>query len=122
MLTPRTHIRIPMAYFVNYVGEGLIGTGMVQNFSGDGWHITAIESQPIKVGMSLAFRVTLPNQPTPITVEATTVQWVRRPEFGVHVVSMNSKGEAGSAHRKYAPENKELTGLEAEAREAKSGL
>ena len=77
----RSHIRIPIIWFVDYEGEGLFGTGIVQNFSVDGWHITAIESRPIQVGMSLAFRVTLPNQPIPIHVEAATVQWVRGREF-----------------------------------------
>ena len=90
----RTHIRIPVTCFVDFVGEGLIGTGVVQDFSVDGWQINGLESQPIQVGMSLALRVTLPNQPTPIEVEAATVQWVRGREFGVHVVSMSSEVEA----------------------------
>ena len=93
----RTYIRIPITCFLDYVGDGVIGTGVVQDFSGDGWHITAIESQPIKVGMSLALHVTLPNQATPITVEAATVQWVRGREFGVHVVRMSSEVEARSS-------------------------
>ena len=90
----RTHIRIPVTCFVDYVGEGLIGTGVVQDFSVDGWHIDGLESQPIQVGMSLALRVTLPNQTTSIDVEATTVQWVRRREFGVQVVRGKSVVEA----------------------------
>ena len=45
----RTHIRIPVTCFVDYVGEGLIGTGVVQDFSVDGWHIDGLESQPIQV-------------------------------------------------------------------------
>ena len=72
----------------------MIGTGVVQDFSGDGWHINSIESQPIHVGMSLRLHVTLPNQATPITVEAATVQWVRGHEFGVHVVRISSEDEA----------------------------
>ena len=96
----RKHIRIPIACFVEYIGDGLIGTGVIQDFSVDGWHITAIESRPIQVGMSLALRVTLPNQPIPIHVEAATVHWVRGREFGVHVVSTSLEGEAsrGLAH------------------------
>ena len=39
--------------------------------------------------MNLALRVTLPNQATPTTVEAATVQWVRWREFGVHVVRVS---------------------------------
>ena len=96
----RSHIRIPIIWFVDYEGEGLFGTGIVQNFSVDGWHITAIESRPIQVGMSLALRVTLPNQPIPIHVEAATVQWVRGREFGVQVVNTNleREGSRGLAH------------------------
>ena len=96
----RSRIRIPITSFVEYEGEGLFGTGVIQDFSVDGWHITAIETRPIQVGMSLALRVTLPNQPTPIDVEAATVQWVRGREFGVHVVNTDSEGEAsrGLAH------------------------
>jgi hypothetical protein len=93
---PRTHLRVPITCFVDYVGDGVIGTGVVQDFSGDGWHISGIESQPIQVGMNLALRVTLPNQATPTTVEAATVQWVRGREFGVHVVRVSSEVEARS--------------------------
>ncbi|MEP6935177.1 MAG: hypothetical protein ABI988_14790 [Nitrospirota bacterium] len=89
----RRHIRIPITWFVEYEDEGVFGTGVVRNFSVDGWHITTIESRPIHVGMSLALRVTLPNQPTAIHVETVTVQWVRGREFGVHVVSTSSAGE-----------------------------
>ena len=91
---PRTFTRIPITCFVDYVGNGVFGTGVIQDFSSDGWHITAIESRPIQVGMSLALRVTLPNQATPIDVEATTVQWVRGREFGVQVVRRRSVVEA----------------------------
>jgi hypothetical protein len=96
----RRRIRIPSTWFVEYKGEGVFGTGVVQNFSIDGWHITTIEPRPIHVGMSLALRVTLPNRPIPIHVEAATVQWVRGREFGVHVMSTSSEGEAshGLAH------------------------
>ena len=96
----RSRIRIPITWFVDYEGEGVFGTGIVQNFSVDGLHITTIEPRPIHVGMSLALRVTLPNQPIPIQVDAAMVQWVRGREFGVQVVSTNSKDDVsrGLAH------------------------
>lgn len=96
----RSRIRIPITWFVDYEGEGVFGTGIVQNFSVDGWHITTIEPQPIHVGMSLALRVTLPNQPIPIHVEAATVQWVRGRAFGLQVVSTSSEDDVsrGLAH------------------------
>lgn len=96
----RSRIRIPITWFVDYEGEGVFGTGIVQNYSVDGWHITTIEPRPIHVGMSLALRVTLPNQPIPIHVEAATVQWVRGREFGVQVVSTSLEGDVsrGLAH------------------------
>ena len=96
----RSRIRTPTTWFVDYEGEGLFGTGVIQDFSVDGWHITAIDPRPIQVGMSLALRVTLPNQPIPIQVEAATVQWVRGRELGVHVVSTSLQGDAsrGLAH------------------------
>lgn len=90
----RTHSRIPIICFVDYVGEGLIGTGVIQDFSVDGWQIKAFKSQPLKVGMSLVLRVNLPNQPIPIEVETAVVQWVTKREFGVHVVGMSSEVEA----------------------------
>src|SRR4029077_21115709 len=83
----RRRIRIPITWFVDYEGDKVFGTGIVQNFSVDGWHITTIEPRPIHVGMSLALRVMLPNQLIPIHVDMTTVQWVRGREFGVQVVS-----------------------------------
>lgn len=96
----RRRIRIPSTGFVDYEGEGVFGTGVVQNFSVDGWHITTIEPRPIHVGMSLALRVTLPNQPIPIHVEAATVQWVRGREFGIQVVSRSLEDDVsrGLAH------------------------
>ena len=90
----RTHSRMPITCFVDYVGEGLIGTGVIQDFSADGWHIKAFKSQPIKVGMSLTLRVNFPNQPVPIEIETALVQWVKMREFGVHVVDMSSEVEA----------------------------
>src|SRR6185436_9787498 len=90
----RTHRRMPITCFVDYVGEGLIGTGVTQDFSVDGWRIKAFKSQPIKVGMRLALRVNLPNQHIPIEIEMATVQWVDRREFGVHVVGMSPEVEA----------------------------
>ena len=90
----RTHIRIPITWFVDYVGSGLVGTGVIHDFSLEGWRITAIESRPIQIGMYLVLSVTLPNQSTPIKVEAATVQWVNGCEFGVHVVRISAEGEA----------------------------
>ncbi|HKP00355.1 MAG TPA: PilZ domain-containing protein [Nitrospiraceae bacterium] len=89
----RTHNRMPITCFVDYVGEGLSGTGVIQDFSVDGWHIKAFKSQLIKVGMSLALRVNFPNQHMPIEIETALVQWVKRREFGVHVVGMSSEVE-----------------------------
>jgi hypothetical protein len=96
----RRRIRIPITWFVDYEGDGVFGTGIVQNFSVDGWHITTIEPRPIHLGMSLALRVTLPNQPIPIHVDMTTVQWVRGREFGVQVVSTSLEDDVsqGLAH------------------------
>ena len=96
----RRRIRIPTTWFVDYEGDGVFGTGVAQNFSVDGWRITTIEPRPIHVGMSLALRVTLPNQPIPIHVDAAMVQWVRGREFGVQVVSRSSEGDVsrGLAH------------------------
>lgn len=89
----RRHIRIPIDCFVEYIGDGFIGTAVSQDFSVDGWHITAIESRPIQVGMRFALRVTLPTQPIPIQFEGATVQWVRGREFGVHMVRTSSEGK-----------------------------
>ena len=73
---PRNNIRISITCFVDFIGEGFIGTGMVQAFSGDGWLITAhlISTSPSRHEPHL--RVTLPNQDTPIKVEGATVQRV----------------------------------------------
>jgi PilZ domain-containing protein len=94
----RAHSRMPITCFVDYMGEGLIGTGVIQDFSVDGWHIKGFKSQPIKVGMSLALRVTLPSQRTPIEVETALVQWVNKREFGVHVVGMSPEVEDRVRH------------------------
>jgi PilZ domain-containing protein len=88
----RTHARIPVACDVKYVAEGLIGTGTVHDFSVDGWQISG--RTPVRVGMSLALRVTLPNELTPIEVEAATVQWVKGRAFGVQIVRMSAEAEA----------------------------
>ena len=93
----RRRIRIPTTWFVDYEGDGVFGTGVAQNFSVDGWRITTIEPRPIHVGMSLALRVTLPNQPIPIHVDAAMVQWVSGREFGVQVVSRSLEGDVTRA-------------------------
>ena len=89
-----SHSRILITCFVDYVGDGLIGSGVTQDFSIDGWRIKAFKSQPIKVGMSLALRVNLVNHHIPIEIETATVHWVNRREFGVHVVGMSPEVEA----------------------------
>ena len=94
----RSHSRVPITCFVDYMGKGLIGTGVTQDFSANGWHIKALKSQPIKVGMSLALRVHLTNHHIPIEVETAVVQWVKRREFGVHVGGMTSEVETRVRH------------------------
>ena len=90
--TSRSHSRVPISCFLHYLGEGLVGTGTVRDLSVKGWRIDG--DKPVTVGMKLALRVFLPDQPKAIDIEGATVQWANDRQFGLEVVHMNASAQA----------------------------
>jgi hypothetical protein len=83
---------VPVSCFLYYLGEGLVGTGTVRDLSVKGWRIDG--DKPVTVGMKLALRVFLPDQPKAIDIEGVTVQWVKDRQFGLEVVHMSADTQA----------------------------
>ncbi|MCC2640731.1 MAG: hypothetical protein K0S45_1144 [Nitrospira sp.] len=90
--TSRSPSRVPVSCFLYYLGDGLVGTGRVCDLSVKGWRIDG--DKPVTVGMKLALRVFLPDQPKAIDIEGVTVQWVKGTMFGLKTVNMTVAAEA----------------------------
>lgn len=90
--TSRSHCRVQVSCFLYYLGEGVVGTGTVRDLSVKGWRIDG--DKPVTVGMKLALRVFLPDQPKAIDIDGVTVQWVNDRQFGLEVVHMNVEAQA----------------------------
>lgn len=90
--TSRSDSRVPVSCFLYYLGEGLVGTGKVCDISVKGWRIEG--DKPVTVGMNLALRVFLPDQPKALDIEGVTVQWVKGGTFGLEILNMTAAAEA----------------------------
>ncbi|MGQ0812105.1 MAG: PilZ domain-containing protein [Nitrospiraceae bacterium] len=82
----RADCRIAVRCFLYYFGDSFMGTGAVCEVSLKGWRIEG--DHPVTVGMTLALRVFLPDDPKPVEVEQATVQWVKGRHFGLRVIDM----------------------------------
>lgn len=83
----RYQVQCPVAYVI----DGKAGQGNTFNLSRGG---CAIESDVMAVsGDPISLEITVPGQPTPLSVELGKVRWAARREFGVEfmIVGGDSK-------------------------------
>ena len=66
---------------IQYLGEGIVGEGMIEDFSLSGSYVAGYV--PVSVGMTLALQIFVPGEPEPLLIDHAIVQWVKGSEFGV---------------------------------------
>ncbi len=84
----RFEIRCPL----HYLGNAFLGKGRVLDLSLDGWR--AEGDHPVKLGTTIALRMTLSDQADPLDVDLALVQWVRGREFGLQIVKLSLLSKA----------------------------
>ena len=66
---------------MHYLGDGIVGKGMIEDLSLSGSYIAG--HAPVSVGMALALQIFVPEEPEPLLIDRAIVQWVKGSEFGV---------------------------------------
>jgi hypothetical protein len=66
---------------MHYLGNGIAGEGMIEDFSLSGSYMTG--NAPVSVGTALALQIFVPGDPEPLLIDRAIVQWVKGSKFGV---------------------------------------
>ena len=106
----RKNQRIKRLVPVRYLGDGIIGEGIIKDLSLSGSYITGNAS--VSIGAVIALQIFIPGDPKPLLIDRTTVKWVKGSDFGVDfdtsqsqvteriakIISTLVKTQHGSAH------------------------
>jgi PilZ domain len=77
----RKNQRIKRLVPVRYLGNGIIGEGIIKDFSLNGSYITGNVS--VSIGAVLTLQIFIPGDPEPLLIDRATVKWVKGSDFGV---------------------------------------
>ena len=77
----RKNQRIKRLVPVRYLGDKIIGEGIIKDFSLSGSYITGNAS--VSIGAELALQIFIPGDPEPLLIDRATVKWVKDSDFGV---------------------------------------
>jgi len=77
----RKNQRIKRLVPVRYLGDGVIGEGIIKDFSLNGSYITG--NAAVSIGALLALQIFIPGDPEPLLIDRATVKWVKGSDFGV---------------------------------------
>ena len=77
----RKHQRLKKLVPVRYLGDGMVGEGIIKDLSLSGSHITG--NRGVSLGMALALKIFMPGNPEPLLIDRAIVKWVKKSEFGV---------------------------------------
>jgi hypothetical protein len=77
----RKNNRLKKLVPVRYLGDGMVGEGIIKDLSLSGSYITG--NAPVSVGMALALQIFVPGDPVPLLIDRATVKLVKGFEFGV---------------------------------------
>lgn len=77
----RKHQRLKKLVPVRYLGDGIVGEGIIKDLSLTGSYMTG--NAPVSVGMTLALQIFVPGDPEPLLIDHVIVKWVKGLEFGV---------------------------------------
>jgi hypothetical protein len=77
----RKNQRIKRLVPVRYLGDKIIGEGIIKDLSLSGSYITGNAS--VSIGAELALQIFIPGDPEPLLIDRATVKWVKDSDFGV---------------------------------------
>ena len=77
----RKHQRLKKLVPVRYLGDGIVGEGIIKDLSLTGSYMTG--NAPVSAGMTLALQIFVPGDPEPLLIDHVIVKWVKGSEFGV---------------------------------------
>ena len=91
MTGQRKYIRYQVEFPATFAGDHA-GIGMVYNLGIGGCKI--VSDLVVQKGALLSVQLKIPEQTTPITIRAVTVQWILELEFGVEFLEMQEQERA----------------------------
>jgi hypothetical protein len=77
----RKNQRIKRLVPVRYLGDGIVGEGIIKDFSLNGSYITG--NAAVSMGAVIALQIFVPGDPEPLLIDRATVKWVKESDFGV---------------------------------------
>lgn len=77
----RKNQRIKRLVPVRYLGDGIIGEGIIKDLSLSGSYITG--NATVSIGAVIALQIFVPGDPEPLLIDRATVRWVKGSDFGV---------------------------------------
>jgi hypothetical protein len=106
----RKNQRIKRLVPVRYLGDGIIGEGIIKDLSLSGSYIAGNAS--VSIGVVIALQIFIPGDPEPLLIDRATVKWIKGSDFGVDfdtsqsqvteriakIISTLVKTQHGSAH------------------------
>jgi hypothetical protein len=91
MLEQRRHVRYQVEFPATFTGT-YAGIGIVYNLGMGGCKV--VSDLAVKQGALLSVHLQIPGQPIAITVQAATVQWILKLEFGLEFREMQEQERA----------------------------
>jgi hypothetical protein len=77
----RKNQRIKRLVPVRYLGDGIVGEGIIKDISLSGSYITG--NAAVSIGSVIALQIFVPGDPEPLLIDRATVKWVKGSDFGV---------------------------------------
>jgi hypothetical protein len=77
----RKNQRIKRLVPVRYLGDGIVGEGIIKDLSLNGSYITG--NAPVSVGIALTLQIFVPGDPEPLLIDRAIVKWAKDSDFGV---------------------------------------
>ena len=91
MTEQRQHVRYQVEFPAIFSGDHA-GIGIVYNLEMGGCKV--VSDLAVKRGARLTVLLQTPDQPIAITVQAATIQWILKLEFGVEFIDMQERERA----------------------------
>jgi hypothetical protein len=85
----RKNQRIKRLVPVRYLGDGIVGEGIIKDLSLSGSYITG--NAAVSIGAVLALQIFIPGDPEPLLIDRATVKWVKGSDFGVDFDTFESQ-------------------------------
>lgn len=77
----RKNQRIKRLVPVRYLGDRIIGEGIIKDLSLSGSYITG--NAAVSIGAVITLQIFIPGDPEPLLIDRATVKWVKDSDFGV---------------------------------------